>query len=38
MLGLLARHAEVLERRMEQGVVELRLAPVYRPRTVSTGQ
>jgi len=38
MLGMLARHAEVLERRMEQGVVELRLAPIYRPRTLSTGQ
>jgi RimJ/RimL family protein N-acetyltransferase len=38
MLGLLARHVEVLQRGMEQGVVELRLSPVYRPRTVSTGQ
>jgi RimJ/RimL family protein N-acetyltransferase len=38
MLGMLARHAEVLQRRAEQGVVELRVAPVYRPRTVSTGQ
>ena len=27
MLELLARHAEILERRIEQGVVELRLAP-----------
>jgi RimJ/RimL family protein N-acetyltransferase len=39
MLELLARHADVLERRMEQGVVELLLVPkAYRPRTVSTGQ
>src|SRR5262249_49282794 len=38
MLGMLARHTEVLERRTEQGIVELRLAPIYRPRTVSTGQ
>ncbi len=39
MLALLARHAEVLERRMQQGVVGLLLAPkVYRPRTVNTGQ
>ena len=38
MLGMLARHAEVLQRRTEQGVVELRVAPIYRPRTVSTGQ
>src|SRR2546422_1731565 len=39
MLELFARHADVLERRVEQGVVELTLAPKdYRPRTVSTGQ
>ncbi len=39
MLALFARHADVLERRLEQGVVELMLAPKdYRPRTVSTGQ
>ena len=39
MLDLLTRHADVLERRMEQGVVELLLTPkAYRPRTVSTGQ
>jgi acetyltransferase len=39
MLGLLARHAQVLERTIDQGVVGLLLAPgVYRPRTVSTGQ
>jgi RimJ/RimL family protein N-acetyltransferase len=31
MLDLLTRHAEIVERRIEQGVVELRLAPkVYR--------
>ena len=40
MLELFARHADVLERRLEQGVVELLLTPkAYRPpRTVSTGQ
>lgn len=39
MLELLTRHADVLERKMEQGVVELLLVPkAYRPRTVSTGQ
>jgi len=39
MLALFGRHADVLERRLEQGVVELMLAPKdYRPRTVSTGQ
>jgi RimJ/RimL family protein N-acetyltransferase len=39
MLGLLTRHADVLERHTEQGVVEMLLAPkAYRPRTVSTGQ
>ena len=39
MLGLLARHAQVVERTLDQGVVGLLLAPaVYRPRTVSTGQ
>ena len=40
MLELFTRYADVLERRVEQGVVELRLAPkAYRPpRTVSTGQ
>jgi len=39
MLALFARHADVLERRLEQGVVELTLAPKdYRPRTVITGQ
>ena len=38
MLGLLVRHADVVERHMEQGVVELLLTPKgYRPRTVSTG-
>jgi RimJ/RimL family protein N-acetyltransferase len=38
MLDLLVRHADVVERRMEQGVVELLLTPKgYRPRTVSTG-
>lgn len=39
MLGLLARHARMLERTIDNGVVGLLLAPgVYRPRTVSTGQ
>ena len=39
MLGLLARHADVIERRVERGVVEMVLAPkAYPPRTVSTGE
>jgi RimJ/RimL family protein N-acetyltransferase len=40
MLELFTRHAEVLERHVQQGVVELTLAAkTYRPpRTVSTGQ
>ena len=39
MLGLLARHADVIERRVERGVVEMLLAPkAYPPRTVSTGE
>ncbi|PYM87274.1 MAG: hypothetical protein DME13_06825 [Candidatus Rokuibacteriota bacterium] len=39
MLDLLVRHADVLERRVQQGVADLLLTPkAYRPRTVSTGQ
>ena len=39
MLDLLVRHADVLERKVQQGVVDLLLTPkAYRPRTVSTGQ
>ncbi len=39
MLDLLVRHADVLERKVEQGVADLLLTPkAYRPRTVSTGQ
>ena len=39
MLDLLVRHADVLERTVQQGVADLLLTPkAYRPRTVSTGQ
>ncbi|PYO44701.1 MAG: hypothetical protein DMD84_30045, partial [Candidatus Rokuibacteriota bacterium] len=39
MLDLLVRHADVLERKVQQGVADLLLTPkAYRPRTVSTGQ
>ncbi len=39
MLDLLARHADVLERTLDHGVVDLVVAPkAYRPRPVSTGQ
>jgi RimJ/RimL family protein N-acetyltransferase len=37
MLGLLARHAQVLERTIDDGVIGLLVAPgVHRPRTVNT--